>query len=274
MHLSLFSNLDSDIKYVHHISRTLSAVLQSVVTQLEWKQKKLNEGLSFVLTYERKTKLFSFVSLLFTPFKLVVLKQCSLVSLQYFSILRLWSATFGGQTINWMLNYLHCEILHNWHWLQIVVLNWPVTLCFQAPHLYRTCLMSLHQTREMYESVRSVRVGWKCHLYTLRLTDLEWIIKPGPLLALLLHPADAKSVKYSDHSRCVSCQSGLLIYLFSHLLILFHFCFIFFKGWRFGGEWWSCGQEKVFAYDWSFSSNCTTQALLVLVSISLQIDSF
>lgn len=89
--------------------------------------------------------------------------------------------------------------------------------------------MSLHQTREVYESVRSVRVGWRCHLYTLRLTDLEWIIKPGPLLALLLHPADAKSVKYSDHSRCASCQSGLLIYLFSHLFILFHFYFYFFK---------------------------------------------
>lgn len=35
LHLSLFSSLDSDIKYVHHISRTLSAVLQSVAMQLE-----------------------------------------------------------------------------------------------------------------------------------------------------------------------------------------------------------------------------------------------
>lgn len=60
----------------------------------------------------------------------------------------------------------------------------------------------------------------RCLLYTLWLTDLDWIIK---LLVLWWHPVDAKSVNYSDHCRCMSCQSSLFIYLFSHVFIDYNF---------------------------------------------------
>lgn len=90
------------------------------------------------------------------------------------------------------------------------------------------------------------------------------------------------------------CQSGLLIYLFSHLFILFHFYFYFFKspiaqidaelvsfqgktllqdeGLVVCGE--RVGRKKCLHTTGVSHLVCTTQALLVLVSISLQIDSF
>lgn len=90
-----------------------------------------------------------------------------------------------------------------------------MTLCLQPSHWCLTCLTPSHETRGAYEA--------QCQLYMPRLTEPDWIIKPVPLVVLLEHPVDAKSVKYSDHSRCVSCQSGLLIYLFCHHWIFYFY---------------------------------------------------